>query len=692
MKTMGTIILLASVLILVSCRKTDDPDPSDVVIEDCQVFSPEYVGDMIPIMKMESPRSTFTGNKDNFINPCKPIEVAPLLFTSSSIRTHQVTFTFEHVYPLKSVLWTHVEEDGVHKVENVSVDISLNGLRYQRLKEDYALQEDETKIDLSVTAKSIRFVFEANENTYGIQHLRFTLDEGFIIKEDLAFTNAFDRTSGWTGADGIFSYNLSFERRTIGSLGKTAFVFSDTIIGEVSPETNRRSFWSIINNSLGYYDPNAPFEDAFDFDYAMESGRPNALFVPDVYLGKRARHLLDGDGLSLSHEKNGLLTNDGDGTMWRSDLLENELLIDLHSPEIIEKIFLWNDNDTPSYGIKSFSLHTSMDMESWFSFGTYELALASGNDLEPYTMEIDLEGVHARYVKITIESGHDDDMVGLGKIMILGEDDRHLFGSITATHEIETPTNHEKTARLWLQDGIVIEDTFYNFPLLVKDAPGIFQVHGVAMMRMPIENERFVHEETTYLNTPLQVSTRDGGIIYFGAGILDNRDIDGYLYIYGYKDLDGRHLVVGRFLPADIRNFNRWRFYDGQNWSEHIEEASPLKEGVSPELSVTYINEGRHAGTYMLVVMEDSVSGKVSYTTGDTPFGPFGDFINIYQTSEHADLKDAFTYNAKMHPNLSSEGDYLISYNVNSFSFSALGDARIYRPRFIRMIAVKEKE
>jgi hypothetical protein len=333
-----------------------------------------------------------------------------------------------------------------------------------------------------------------------------------------------------------------------------------------------------------------------------------------------------------------------------------------------------------------------MDMESWLSIGTHELAMASGNDLEPYTMEVDLEGVRARYLKIKIESCHDDDMVGLGKIMITGTDDRHLFGSITATHEIQTPTNHEKTSRLWLQDGIVIDKTFYSFPLLVKDSPDLFKVHSVMMISMPIENERLIHEETTYLNTPLQVSTRDGGIIYFGAGILDNRDLDGYLYIYGYKDLDGRHLVVGRFLPEDIRSFNRWRFYDGQNWSEHIEEASPLKEGVSPELSVTYINEGRHAGTYMLVVMEDSVSGKVSYTTGDTPFGPFGDFINIYQTSEHADLKDAFTYNAKMHPNLSSEDNYLISYNVNSFSFSALGDARIYRPRFIRMIAVKEKE
>jgi len=92
----------------------------------------------------------------------------------------------------------------------------------------------------------------------------------------------------------------------------------------------------------------------------------------------------------------------------------------------------------------------------------------------------------------------------------------------------------------------------------------------------------------------------------------------------------------------------------------------------------------------MLVVMENTTSGKISYSLSDTPYGPFEDYIQIYQTTEGSYLRDAFTYNAKMHPNLSEPGNFLISYNVNTKSAGALSDARIYYPRFIRMIEVKK--
>ena len=62
----------------------------------------------------------------------------------------------------------------------------------------------------------------------------------------------------------------------------------------------------------------------------------------------------------------------------------------------------------------------------------------------------------------------------------------------------------------------------------------------------------------------------------------------------------------------------------------------------------------------------------------------------IYETSEHTYLRSAFSYNAKMHPALSKPGEYLISYNVNTSQVGALSDARIYYPRFIRMIEVKK--
>ena len=136
--------------------------------------------------------------------------------------------------------------------------------------------------------------------------------------------------------------------------------------------------------------------------------------------------------------------------------------------------------------------------------------------------------------------------------------------------------------------------------------------------------------------------------------------------------------------------FNRWTFFDGNGWSSHADDAAPLKEGVSPELSVTRIPTGRYAGHYMLVVMEGTVSGRIVYAVGDQPWGPFGDYTLVYETTEASYLTAAFTYNAKMHAHLSEPGNYLISYNVNTHNLGALRDARIYYPRFIRMVEVNE--
>lgn len=281
-------------------------------------------------------------------------------------------------------------------------------------------------------------------------------------------------------------------------------------------------------------------------------------------------------------------------------------------------------------------------------------------------------------------------MVGLGKIMIFSSDEEFLFGEATSPNQVAALHLNENSSRLWLQDGVVVNNHLYIFPILVKDDASIFKVHNVGLIKAPIVSERIDYQHATYLNTPLQVKTPDGGTIFFGAGLMNNINNDGYIYIYGYKDLQGRHLVVGRFLPNDIENFNEWEYFDGTSFQSDINQVQGLISKVSAELSVTYMESGMFEGKYMLVVMEDTTSGKISYSLSDTPYGPFSDYTQIYQTSEHTYLRAAFTYNAKLHPSLSEPGSYLISYNVNTTLVGALSDANIYYPRFIRLIEVKK--
>ena len=65
----------------------------------------------------------------------------------------------------------------------------------------------------------------------------------YSVEKTPEWTDLFRRTSGWTGADGIFSY---FDKIS----GKKIFVFSDTWIGEVDPKSRERKKWKMINNSM----------------------------------------------------------------------------------------------------------------------------------------------------------------------------------------------------------------------------------------------------------------------------------------------------------------------------------------------------------------------------------------------------------------------------------------------------------
>jgi hypothetical protein len=656
----------------------------------CDYEFTEAVGQFVPVAELLAPHSLLAGSVQGFLDLCRPAASEPLIFSDSKLRTHHLILGLEHIYPLASVEWSGYSGTRAETVKAVSIDLSYNGISYQRFLSDYPLTEGLASIDLGgAPARYIRFVFAADGDTgKAVQDIRLKLAEGYIVKEDTAWSGTFFRSEGWTGADGIFSYNLASGDRSLGSSGFTGFVFSDTFVGDVFAHNKLRSHYTMVNNSLAYFDPEKPFDAAFEFVYRETEGKAASVFPAEAYTGLRARNLLDGDGLTKSRSASALLTNKADGTMWLSDQPKPVVTIDLMAEELIHELYIWNYNEEPSLGVKLFELQASVDGRSWKTLGSPTVPQASGTEGEPYTLRLPLAGTQARYLRLTVREGYDRNQAGLGKLILFGPGGRFLFGQVQASSELSRPSKLEESSRLWLQDGIVLDNQFYTFPLLVKDWSTIFKVHSVGMIKVPLVEKRFDYHNAGYFDTSLQIATEDGAKVYFGAGILDNRNRDGFLYVYGYKDLDGRQLVVARIVDRDIQNFNRWEFFDGQGWSPDVDKVAGLKPAVSPELSVTYIPEGRHAGSYMLVVMEGSLSGRIVYAIGESPHGPFGEYQTIYQTSEHTYLDGGFAYNAKMHAHLSAPGNYLVSYNVNTFNAGALRDTRIYYPRFIRMVEV----
>lgn len=681
MKKALMITVLLGLILLSSCKSVPTEE-IEVIIPTCEVSFSMTKGEYLPVSSLSMPYSEVKGNQANFINPCKPKEINPLTLIKSSIKTHQVIFYFDAIYPIDRM-------EIMSNIDTLSIELSMDNQSFTRVNHQVPITDQ--KIDFGgAMAKAVRLVVPISDDDIILEDIRFKLDEGFIIKEDHELTRQFLRYNGWSGADGIFTFNLTNGNQAIGADKNTVgFIFSDTFVGEVYTHNNLRKSSVMINNSLGYMDTSKPLDEAFHFDYKMIDNKPSSPFIPNAYIGLVGRNLLDGDGLSISQQKNATLSNSSEGLGYRSQTNQAVIEIDVKDLHEIGSITIWNDNSNPGMGTKKLQISYSEDQITYTSPVIYEMSQASGSNQEPFTRDITDINTHARYIKIELIESYDSNHVGLGKLMIFSKEGNFLFGEVAASPSVDTLHANELSARLWLQDGIVIGDNLYIFPILVKDESTIFKVHNVGLIKVPIANERMIHEEAAYFSTPLQVKTEDGGTIFFGAGLLNNVDRDGYIYIYGYKDLNGRHLVVGRFLPEDIEHFNRWTYFNGETFQSDINQVVGLQSRVSAELSVTYIPSGMYQGKYMLTVMENTTSGKISYAISDTPYGDFNDYTQVYQTNVSS-LRGAFSYNAKMHPVLSKPGEYVISYNVNTTLVGALSDANIYYPRFIRIIEVKK--
>ncbi|MDZ7401466.1 MAG: DUF4185 domain-containing protein [candidate division KSB1 bacterium] len=92
-----------------------------------------------------------------------------------------------------------------------------------------------------------------------------------------------DRTSGWTGADGIYSIPLSgVETHADPSNERTLLVFSDTFIGKVDAN-NQRKDTKMVNNTYAVLHGNQPDPQRIQFFWRTNSsGQPQSVFVPET--------------------------------------------------------------------------------------------------------------------------------------------------------------------------------------------------------------------------------------------------------------------------------------------------------------------------------------------------------------------------------------------------------------------------
>lgn len=251
----------------------------------------------------------------------------------------------------------------------------------------------------------------------------------------------------------------------------------------------------------------------------------------------------------------------------------------------------------------------------------------------------------------------------------------------------------------WFKDGAAIGSKLYFFASRMRSDPNqpppfSFAVAGTALIVVDLvqsgANPAAMPAASTQLDTPFLYQPTDGrGLMAIGEALMLNTPAggaihpDGYLYVYGVQnDTNNKKLIAACVWPEEVEDFEAYSFWDGNNWVSGLEHATPLAQRVSSELSVTPLN----TGDYVLVSQQDTLGRNTQLNFSPGPVGPFGAAQVVWTCPEPIGDPNIFCYNAKAHPHLSAPGTLLISYNVNSVSFSELmDDANIYRPRFIEV-------
>jgi len=241
---------------------------------------------------------------------------------------------------------------------------------------------------------------------------------------------------------------------------------------------------------------------------------------------------------------------------------------------------------------------------------------------------------------------------------------------------------------LWIYHGAIIGEHLYLFMVQIErtaEPPAAgFRIIGTWLGQ--VANPRDPPQDWKMSQQNIPWGSFSSAATLFGSWVLKQGQ---WIYIYGTTEevIDGFHhkyMILARAPQSGLAKFDQWQFFVNGRWSADFRKAERLCAGVANEYSVSYLPA---MGKYIVVYSDGGSVDNIAARLASNPWGPWDDPVSLYRCPEARWGDNIICYAAKGHPDISEASDELIvSYIANSTDFETMvSDARLYRPRFIRV-------
>jgi hypothetical protein len=264
---------------------------------------------------------------------------------------------------------------------------------------------------------------------------------------------------------------------------------------------------------------------------------------------------------------------------------------------------------------------------------------------------------------------------------------KFFHGKIKRGKPTALVTPADGRGRFWLHHGIPTEKGLFLFLMQIDSgAEGGFKQIGEWLGHVSNPKARPSAWHITQRKIPFGRFSAQGDTV-FGSWLLK---VGNFIYVYGNdEDVENgryhrKHMIVARVPEQGIADFDQWRFYADGLWQPDYRKASRICSDIANEYSVSFQPS---LAKYVLVHTENGISKNIVLRVAATPYGPWSPPQIVYQCPEAAWDGKIVCYAAKAHPSLSTKPDELIvTYIASSSDFWHMAaDARLYRPRFLRL-------